>query len=76
MAYLPTRSCNRYNNPRFSVNVSGKLLIMKVSPRARMGLCRWLGFAVLFFMVSVAAGSVQAQSKPAARTITVYQDPG
>jgi hypothetical protein len=49
---------------------------MKVSPRARMDLCRWLGFAVLFFMVSVAAGSVQAQSKPAARTITVYQDPG
>jgi len=41
-----------------------------------MGLCRWLGFAVLFFMFPVAAVSVQAQSKPAARTITVYQDPG
>jgi len=49
----------------------------QVYPQADIGLNSSLSFAaVLALLLMLPAVWVHAQSKPAARTITVYQDPG
>lgn len=54
-----------------------KLLIAKVCRKARIGLNSSFSFALfLVFTLALTAVWVHAQSKLAAPTITVYQDPG
>jgi hypothetical protein len=68
---------NRYNEPRFCVNASDKLFIMKLYVQARPALNGSLRVAmVAALMLTLTAALAHGQSKPNAGTITVYQDPG